>query len=55
MVPSREKSENRHWTTSMQMGLRYTMHGFIIWAAWALCPGESLSGLMYFVSETVHS
>lgn len=55
MVPSREKFENRRWTTSMQMGLRYTMHDFLFGAAWALYRGESLSSLMDSVLEIIHS
>lgn len=55
MVPSREKSESRRWTTSTQMGLRYSMHGFATWAVWALYQEGSLSSWMYSVSEAVHS
>ena len=41
MVLSRGKSESRHWITSMQMGLRYIVHGFNICITWTLYMGVS--------------
>lgn len=56
MVPSREKSENRRWTTSTQMGLRYSMHGlpYYLGSLGSVSRGKAFLNECT-VSETVHS